>query len=116
MGGGTGNGVVTIGWARAAQTVTFTSDAGSPQVGQTYQVAATGVDSGNPVTFTSATSGVCSVSGSTVSVLKADICTVRATQAGTSGYQVGTADQSVPVSRGGPRGVGTRDEGSRRSR
>ncbi len=100
VGGRTGQGVVTIGWARAAQPVTFTSDAGSPRVGQTYQVAATGGDSGNPVTFTSATSSVCSVSGSTVSVLKADICTVRATQAGTSSYQVGTADQSVPVSRG----------------
>ena len=91
---------MTIGWARAAQPVTFTSNAGSPRVGQTYQVAATGGDSGNPVTFTSVTSGVCSVSGSTVSVLRADTCTVRATQAGTSGYQVGTADQSVAVSRG----------------
>jgi hypothetical protein len=97
VGGRTGNGVVTIGWARLAQPVSFTSDAGNPRVGETYQVAATGGASGNAVTFGSDTPDVCTVSGSTVSLQQVGTCTVRADQAGTDSYQAGTAAQSASV-------------------
>ncbi len=100
VGGRVGNGLVTISWELAPQSVTFTSDPGSPRVGQTYQVAATGGDSGNPVTFTTTTPEVCTVSGSTVSTLRAGTCAVRADQAGTRSYQPGAAEQDVPVGRG----------------
>ena len=99
-GGNTGNGVVTISWARAAQSVAFTSTTGTPRVGETYQVAATGGASGNPVTFDSDTPDVCTVSDSIVSLQKAGTCTVRADQAETYRYTAGTATQSVPVARG----------------
>jgi hypothetical protein len=55
-------------------------------VGGSGQVSATGGASGNPVTFTSLTSGVCVVTGSTVTGVSAGTCTIAANQAGNGTY------------------------------
>jgi hypothetical protein len=82
------------------QAIAFTSRAPTTAVvgGPSYAVAATGGASGNPVTFSSATSGVCTVSGSTVSFVGAGMCTLDANQAGNSDYAPApTATQSFAV-------------------
>ena len=86
--------------ARGSQAITFTSGAPSTAVvgGPAYTVAATGGGSGNPVTFSSATSGVCSVSGSTVSFVGVGPCTIDADQAGNFNYTAApTATQTFAV-------------------
>jgi hypothetical protein len=83
-----------------SQAIAFTSRAPTTAVvgGSSYAVAATGGASGYPVTFSSATSGVCTVSGSTVSFVGAGMCTLDANQAGNSNYAPApTATQSFAV-------------------
>lgn len=58
----------------------------SYSIGRTFTLSATGGASGNPVVFASATAGVCTVAGSTVSVLGAGTCTLTANQAGNAIY------------------------------
>jgi uncharacterized repeat protein (TIGR02543 family) len=55
-------------------------------VGGTGLLSATGGASGNPVTFTSSTTNVCTVSGSTVKGITAGTCTIAANQAGNANY------------------------------
>lgn len=75
----------------ASQTITFTNP--GPQ---TYSpngpvaLTATGGPSGNPVTFTSNTLGVCSVSGSNAIILAAGTCSITADQAGNANYSAAT--------------------------
>ena len=54
--------------------------------GGTFTLSATGGASGNPVTFASTTSSICSVSGNTVTVLAVGTCTLTANQAGNASY------------------------------
>jgi len=69
------------------QAITFTSAAPAPAVvGATYAVSATGGLSGNPVTFTSLSISVCTLSGSTAAFNSAGTCIIAADQAGGSGY------------------------------
>jgi hypothetical protein len=71
-----------------SQTITFTSSAPSgAHVGDTYAVSAT-ASSGLPVSFSAAGSsaGICTVSGSTVTLVGAGTCTVNANQAGNGSY------------------------------
>ena len=68
------------------QTINFTAAPASIVVGLTGTVSATGGGSGNAVTFTSATGGICSVSGSTVTGIAAGTCTIAANQAGNGSY------------------------------
>ncbi|PYO48470.1 MAG: hypothetical protein DMD72_07205, partial [Gemmatimonadetes bacterium] len=69
------------------QSITFTSSPPSPAVvGGTYAVAATGGLSGNLVTFSSLSSGVCALSGNTVNLIGAGDCIVAADQAPGAGY------------------------------
>ncbi|SFV13292.1 hypothetical protein [Pseudoduganella namucuonensis] len=80
-GGGDGGGAV--------QAITFNFPGGPavavpPEVATTKLVAT--ASSGGPVTFTSNTPAVCTVSGSTLSLLKAGECSVTASQAGHDGY------------------------------
>ncbi|HXD83110.1 MAG TPA: hypothetical protein VN599_01640 [Rudaea sp.] len=87
---------------KASQTITFTSTApGSATVGgATYTVTATGGASGNAVTFAidAASSGVCTISGSTVSFTGAGNCVIDANQAGNANYNAATqAQQSFAV-------------------
>lgn len=72
--------------AQATQTIVFTSSPTSPTYGGSYTVTATGGGSGNPVTFASATPGVCTVAGSSVSFVHAGTCTINADQAGSAYY------------------------------
>lgn len=68
------------------RTITFTSTPPSnATVGGTYAVSAT-ASSGLTVSFASTTTGVCTVSGSTVRFVAAGTCTVRASQAGNESW------------------------------
>ena len=73
----------------AAQKITFTSAPPSgTAVGSTYDVAASGGGSGNPVTFTigSASASVCSITGTTVTFNHPGSCVIDANQAGNADY------------------------------
>jgi hypothetical protein len=74
--------------SKSIQSIDFTSTPpGGAAVGGTYLVSAT-ASSGLTVTFTVApsSSGVCSISGSTVTLLAQGTCTVRANQEGNASY------------------------------
>ena len=64
--------------------------------------AVTGGGSGNPVTFTVTTPSVCSISGTTLTLLTIGSCIVKANQAGLSGatpfYPASEATQTVTIS------------------
>jgi len=71
---------------KQAQTITFTSTPPtSATVGGSYAVSAT-ASSGLSVSFSSDTTSVCTVSGSTVSFVAGSTCTVRASQSGNTSY------------------------------
>jgi hypothetical protein len=77
---------VTVG--QVAQAISFTAPA-TGVVGKAATLAATGGGSGNPVTFTvdpASGTGVCTVSGNTVSYTAAGSCVIDANQAGTANY------------------------------
>ena len=88
-----------------AQTITFGSPAPAPTYapGGSFSISATS-SSGLPVTYSSQTPGVCSVSGSTtpatVQIVAAGSCTVRAEQAGNSSYSAAAAiDQTIIIAK-----------------
>ena len=98
--------------ARAAQTITITSAAPTNAVGAgTYAITAT-ASSGLPVAFSSATTTVCTVNGSTVTFAAAGTCTVRANQGGNAAYlpavqqtqtfTVGKATQTITFTSSAP--------------
>ena len=100
----TANQTITI--ARGDQQVAFTLASDQPVVrgAGTLAVTAQG-DSGNPVTFSSTTPDVCTVTGTTVTFQHAQACSVEATQPASDDYNaadavthtllVGKADQQV---------------------
>jgi hypothetical protein len=53
--------------------------------------------SGLPITFQSGTPSICTVAGSSLSVLKAGICSVQALQAGTTTIAPASATQSLLI-------------------
>jgi len=67
-----------------AQTITF-ANPGAQTVGTPLMLTATAT-SGLAVTFTSTTTGVCTVAGTTATFVAAGTCTIDATQAGNSTY------------------------------
>ena len=77
----------SIAIAKAAQTITF-----GVQGGQTYGVVPFALaspatsDSGLAVTYSSATTLVCTISGSTVTIVSVGTCTIAANQAGNVNY------------------------------
>ncbi|WP_010545311.1 beta strand repeat-containing protein, partial [Sphingomonas elodea] len=86
------------------QIVAFTSTApGSARVGGTTYTVTAGSSSGLTVALTidSASSGVCSISGSTVSFLGVGTCTINANQAGNGSYDPAPqVQQSFAVAQG----------------
>jgi hypothetical protein len=94
----------SAGTALQAQTITFTSSPpATPAPTSTYQVAATGGGSGNPVTFSidPGSAQVCSVSGATVTFNHAGTCVIDAHQAGNASYRAAPqAQQTVTVTSG----------------
>jgi putative cell wall-binding protein len=79
------------------QTITFPGPPDTGASAATVSVTAT-ADSGLPVTFASGTTSVCTVSGSTVTLLAAGVCTIDAGQAGDGTYAAAsTVSQSFNV-------------------
>ncbi len=78
--------------ASASQSITFTS------VPPSGAVAASGGGPGNPVTFSSGSSPVCSASGSTVTSKTVGSCVIDAKQAVSAQYQASAqAGQTITV-------------------
>jgi alpha-tubulin suppressor-like RCC1 family protein len=87
---------ITVG--QASQTIgTITFNPSSISVGGTSTASATAT-SGLPVTFSSTTPTICSVSGNTVTGLTAGTCTIAADQAGNANYSAAPqVTQSITV-------------------
>jgi hypothetical protein len=68
------------------QTITFTNPGSKTLGAAPFALSASGGASGNPVTFASQTSSVCSVSGNTATLVAAGTCTITADQAGNASY------------------------------
>ncbi|MGD0831014.1 MAG: hypothetical protein ABR907_08740, partial [Terracidiphilus sp.] len=81
----TAKGVASVTVAKAQQTIAFTPVAGTQYALTSLPIAATAT-SGLTVVLASATSAVCTVSGSTVSLLTPGVCVIHATQGGSSLY------------------------------
>lgn len=90
-------GTVTI--TRATQTISVVPVSSKVYGDPAFPVSGTASPSGLTVTFDSTTASVCTVSGTSVTILAAGTCTVRASQAGNVNYSAATpVDQSVSVS------------------
>lgn len=95
---------LTIAVGKAAQAIVFGAAPSLPVAGN-GTVSATGGASGNPLTYTSLTPAVCSVSGTLVTGLTAGTCVIAANQPGNGNYEdapqgtitfaVGKGDQSI---------------------
>jgi hypothetical protein len=84
------------------QTITFGALGGKTFGDADFGVSAT-ADSGLAVSFSSETPSVCTVTGSTVHIVSAGICTVRASQAGNGTYNPAlNVDQSFTVAKATP--------------
>lgn len=89
---------------QASQTISFPTQSPATQtfsVGGTFAInpVATGGASGNAIVYSSTTTGVCTVSGSTVTIVSAGTCTLAANQAGNSNYLAATqVMQNVVIS------------------
>ncbi len=81
------NGTLTV--TKAGQTISFGTPTGTPSytylTDASFTVGAT-ASSGLPVTFSSTTGGVCTVSGTTVSIVGGGACPITASQAGNADY------------------------------
>lgn len=94
---GTTNSVGVFGLLIQTQTITFGSLSSKVIGSQPFTVSAT-ASSGLPVSFTSLTTSVCTVSGSTVTLVNTGQCTIQASQAGDSTYSAApTVNQSFQV-------------------
>jgi PKD repeat protein len=84
---------------KGSQTIGFTTTApGAAVVGGTAYTVQAAASSGLPVSFSSGTPGVCSVSGATVSFIAAGTCTILADQSGDGNYDPASqAAQSFAV-------------------
>ena len=71
--------------AKASQSITFGALSNRPLGTLPFTVSAT-ASSGLAVTFISLTTPVCTISGTTVTLVAAGLCTIRASQAGNSNY------------------------------
>ncbi len=76
---------VTVTVTPATQTISFPAIAGEQYASGSVALAAT-ASSGLPVSFASTTTSVCTVSGSTASLLQYGNCTIEASQAGNDNY------------------------------
>ena len=76
------SGGVTLNWSmqQQAQTISFTQPADLP-LGSAFSLGAT-ASSGLPVSYTSQTPAICTVSGDTTTLIAAGVCSIAANQAG----------------------------------
>jgi hypothetical protein len=78
---------------KAAQEITFDTPPMRAIADSPFQESATGGGSGNPVTFQSLTTGICTTGGTndaTVTLVSVGNCTLRASQAGNDNYEAAT--------------------------
>ncbi len=92
-GTGAASGASNVVTPKGNQTITF-GNPGTQTFGTTPTLSAT-ASSGLTVAFSSATTGVCTVSGTTLTFVTAGLCTINADQAGNSAYN---AAPQVPQS------------------
>ncbi len=86
--------------ALASQTISFASPANQLMSASPVTLSAV-ASSGLPVTFTSNTASVCTVSGITVTLVSPGTCTLNASQAGNANYSAATVvSQSFDVGTG----------------
>ena len=79
----------TVAIAAGPQSITFPVQAATPtfSAGGTFTIAPTATaSSGLPVSYSSLSTGTCTVSGTTVTIVAAGICTIAADQAGDASY------------------------------
>jgi hypothetical protein len=80
----------TFSITKAAQTITF-ANPGAQTFGTSPTLTATGGASGNNVTFTSSTTGICTVtSGGVLTTVAVGTCTINADQASSGNYNAAT--------------------------
>ncbi|CAN2216067.1 Listeria/Bacterioides repeat [Candidatus Nanopelagicaceae bacterium] len=79
----------TLNISAASQTITFTKPSDKVYGSGTFTASGTST-SGLSVVISSSTTPVCSVSGTTVTIVSVGTCTLNADQAGTSNYSVAT--------------------------
>ncbi len=92
---------VTVG--KADQTISFGGLGDKTYGDPAFGVSASGGGSGSPVTFSSPTTSVCSVSGSAVTIVGVGTCTIHADQAGNGNWNAATSvDQSFAVAHATP--------------
>lgn len=74
--------------SKANQAITFGAQGGQTySPGGTFAISPTATaDSGLAVTYSSGSAGVCTVSGTTVTIVAAGTCTIRANQSGNASY------------------------------
>jgi ribosomal protein S11 len=87
----------SIGVHLVSQTISSFPPVTGAQYAATQLTLSATASSGLPVTFSSTTTGVCTVSGSTLSLLTAGTCIVHASQAGSTAYSAATTAQSFAV-------------------
>ncbi|MDD0812379.1 fibronectin type III domain-containing protein [Curvibacter sp. RS43] len=93
VGTGTASAASTVVTPKAAQTITF-NNPGSQNFGTTPTLSAS-ASSALPVVFTSATTGVCTVSGTALTLVAAGTCTISANQAGDAAFGAATQVQQT---------------------
>ena len=102
--GGMGSAALNITIAQAAQIISFPTQAVPTRAfspGGTFALnpIANGGGSGNALTYASAASGVCSISGTTVTIVAAGVCIITANQSGNGNYTpAAQASQAVTIS------------------
>ena len=91
----------TFAISQAPQVISFTKPSDVTYApGLTVSLVATGGASGNAVPFTSSTTGVCTVSSTTATILTGGVCTIAANQLGNTNYQAALlVSQSFTVSK-----------------
>ena len=82
--------------SRSSQTITFTPPATANLASRTVALSAT-ASSGGAVTFSTTSTGICSIAGSTLTLLKSGNCLVTATQAGTSTLAPASATATTTI-------------------
>ncbi len=106
--GGTGMATLSLTVNLASQTITFPAQAPATRAyaqGMTFGVSPTATPgaSGNPVVYGSTTPGICTVSGTTVTMVAAGVCTISANQAGNATYAPAPqVTQSVSITGSAP--------------
>ena len=87
---------------KTAQTITFGSLSDKTFGASDFSISATATSS-LPITFASQTTGVCTVSGSSVHIVTAGICTIRASQSGNDTYDSApNVDRNFTINRATP--------------